>query len=465
MEKTERRIPPHSVEAEQSVLGSMLLDPNAVITAIETLIPEDFYINSNRIVFEAMQSLYAAGAPVDLVTVTDRLSQRGMLETAGGVEYLSRLSTAVPTTANVAHYVSIVEDRSLLRGVIHAGSDMVGGGFEASRPADQVLSDAHDAVYALSVRKRSDSLRPVSEALLGAYNRTAEALKRHGGITGTPSGFPDLDRLTGGFEPGQMIVLAARPGSGKTSLALNIAHRVAVNSNLPVAFFSLEMTAEDLALRMMCSDAEVNLGDARAGRISDQDFARLLIPMRTLSKAPIYIDASGSVSVQDIRARCMRLSAKHKLGLIIIDYLQLMQGTGRRSESRTQEVSDLTRSIKLLARDVGTPIMILSQLNRDIERRTGRNRRPMLADLRESGSIEQDADIVIFLAKHADLRSADDDDDDEIQVKGERELVEAIVAKNRNGPTTSFPDDIHLIWMGAYTKFVQASDRTDFGDR
>ncbi len=454
MEQQNRRVPPHSVEAEQSVLGSMLLDPNAVVAALETLKAEDFYINSNRIVFEAMQSLYSAGSPVDLVTVTDRLGQMGTLNKAGGVEYLSSLSLMVPTTANVAHYIHIVEDRSLLRGVIRVGSDMVGEGFEASRAAEGVLSDAHDAVYALTVRKRSDSLRPISEALIGAYNRTSEALKKSGGITGTPTGFVDLDRLTGGFEAGQLIILAARPGRGKTSLALNIAHRVAVNNVMPVAVFSLEMSAEDLALRMMCADAEVNLGDARAGRISETEFAKLLNPMRTLSNAPLYIDASGSVSVQDIRARCMRLSAQHKLGLVIVDYLQLMQTSGRRSDSRTQEVSELTRNLKLLARDVGAPILVLSQLNRDIERRTGRNRRPILADLRESGSIEQDADIVIFLASQSDFEDPDDDDEN---LEGQHIInaALAIVAKNRNGPV----GDVSLWWIGEYTKFVSQSSR------
>jgi len=454
MEQPERRVPPHSVEAEQSVLGSMLLDPNAVITALETLKAEDFYINSNRLVFEAMQLLYGTGSPVDLVTVTDRLNKLGTLDKAGGIEYLSQLSMAVPTTANVSQYVRIVEDRSLLRGVIRAGSDMVGEGFEAQRNAEEVLSDAHDAVYALTVRNRSDSLRPISEALIGAYNRTSEALKKKGGITGTPTGYPDLDKLTGGFEAGQLIVLAARPGRGKTSFALNIAHHVAVNDEQPVAFFSLEMSAEDLALRMMCADAEVNLGDARAGRISESDFAKLLLPMRTLSNAPLYVDASGSVSVQDIRARCMRLSAQKKLGLVIVDYLQLMQTSGRRTDSRTQEVSELTRSLKIMARDIGAPIMILSQLNRDIERRRGKERRPMLADLRESGSIEQDADIVMFLASQSDVEDNENDEDEELNEKAMNAAL-AIVAKNRNGPT----GDIPLWWIGEYTKFTSQSSR------
>ena len=454
MESQQRRIPPHSVEAEQSVLGSMLLDPAAVVSAIETLKADDFYINSNKIVFEAMLLLYNGGSPVDLVTVTDRLSQLGTLDKAGGVEYLSTLSRFVPTTANVAHYIHIVEDRSLLRGVIHAGSDMVADGFEASRDAEAVLSDAHDSVYSLTVRKRSDSLRPISEALIGAYNRTSEALKKTGGYTGTPSGYPDLDKLTGGFEAGQLIVLAARPGRGKTSFALNICHNVGVKSELPVAFFSLEMSAEDLALRMMCADAEVNLGDARAGRISETDFAKLLMPMRTLSNAPIFIDASGSVSVQDIRARCMRLSARQKLGLVVVDYLQLMQTNSRRSDSRTQEVSELTRNLKLLARDVGAPIMILSQLNRDIERRRGKDRRPMLADLRESGSIEQDADIVMFLASQSDLEDHDEDEDEDMENSKAVNQALAIVAKNRNGPT----DDIKLWWVGEFTKFKSFSN-------
>ncbi len=278
MEQQGKRIPPHSVEAEQSVLGSMLLDPGAVSAAIETLKAEDFYINNNRIVFEAMQSLYGAGTPVDLVTVTDRLSQMGTLLKAGGVEYLSTLSRMVPTTANVMQYIQIVEDRSLLRGVIRVGTDMVGEGFDASRSAESVLSDAHDAVYALTVRKRSDSLRPISEALIGAYNRTSEALKKGGGVAGTPTGYSDIDRLTGGFESGQLIILAARPGRGKTSFSLNIAHHVSVNSALPVAVFSLEMSAEDLALRMMCADGEVNLGDARAGGSAKRILPNCLIP-------------------------------------------------------------------------------------------------------------------------------------------------------------------------------------------
>ena len=454
MEQQGRRIPPHSVEAEQSVLGSMLLDANATTAAVETLKAEDFYVNSNRIAFEAMQALYNAGSPVDLVTVTDKLTQLGMLDRAGGVEYLSTLSRMVPTTANVAHYIQIVEDRSLLRGVIQAGTEMVGQGFEASRPAEAVLSDAHDAVYALTVRKRSDSLRPISEALIGAYNRTSEALKKSGGVAGTPTGFYDLDKLTGGFENGQLVILAGRPGRGKTSFALNIAHNVAVHSALPVAVFSLEMSAEDLALRMMCADAEVNLGDARAGRITETDFARLLPPMRTLSNAPLFIDASGSVSVQDIRARCMRLSAQRKLGLVIVDYLQLMQTAGRRSDSRTQEVSELTRNLKLMARDIGAPILVLSQLNRDIERRTGRNRRPILADLRESGSIEQDADIVVFLASQSDVEDEDEQEEYETENRAVNAAL-AIVAKNRNGPI----GDVPLWWVGEYTKFVSQSNR------
>ncbi|MBQ9988871.1 MAG: replicative DNA helicase [Clostridia bacterium] len=437
----------------------MLLEEGAVITALESLQAEDFYLESHRMIFEAMGSLYAEHQPVDLVTVLDRLTMRGTLAAAGGMEYLTNLSRLVPVAANVEQYVAIVEDRSLLRGVIRAGSNMVGSGFAADRPAEEVVSDAHNEVYALSTRRQSDSLLPIRGALIDAYNRVSEAMKTGGGITGVPTGFPDLDKTTGGFEKGQLIVLASRPGCGKTSFALNIALNVAKKAHKPVAIFSLEMSADDLALRMMCSEAGVDLGAARSGRLTEAEFAKLVEPMRTISQAaPIYVDASGSATVTQIRSRCMRCSAKEPLGLVIIDYLQLMTSNSRgRQENRMQEVSELTRSLKLLARDIGAPIMILSQLNRDIERRTGQARRPMLADLRESGSIEQDADIVMFLMHQRDLLVRDKDMTDEEFEEMITNEAWAVVAKNRNGPTA----DVPLLWLSESTKFVSASDRRE----
>ncbi|MDL2224815.1 replicative DNA helicase [Eubacteriales bacterium OttesenSCG-928-M02] len=452
-EQGTRRIPPYSMEAEQSVLGSMLLDQNAVIAAMETLVPEDFYVPGHQVIFDAMGELYRNARPIDLVTLVDVLETHNNLERAGGMEYVTGLSGTVPTTTNIGNYVAIVEDRSALRNIITAGSGMVDAGFRADRPSMDVVSDAHDAIYDIITRRRTDSMRPIIDALDVAVERLAIASQAKGGIIGTPTGYADLDYLTSGFSPDQLIVLAARPGMGKSSLALNMAHNIGVKQNMPVAIFSLEMSIGDLAMRMMCSEAEVPLTKARSGQYTDEEYVKLLAATSTLSPAPIYMDESGGATVTEIRSKCMRLSAKAQLGLIIIDYLQLMSGTGgRRSESRQQEISELTRSLKVLSRDVGAPVLVLSQLNRDIERRA--NKRPTLADLRESGSIEQDADMVIFLAYDRDLRGEDEDDyDDPVR----EDLAYAILAKNRNGPT----GDVPLIWRAEYTKFVAESPRQE----
>ena len=447
------------MEAEQSVLGSMMLDPNAVITAMETLSAEDFYSQGHREIFQAMCDLYAAARPVDIVTVMDILEQRGTLERAGGMEYLNELSRMVPTTSNVANYVSIVEDRAVLREVIHAGSDMVNSGFQANEPSDSVVNAAHDAIFKIATRKKTDTLRPISEALIEAYDQISEAAQSKGGVTGTPSGFTDLDALTSGFHPGQLIVLAARPGKGKTSFALNIAYNAAVKHDIPVAIFSLEMSSADLAMRLMCSSARVSMSAARSGKLSDEEMSRLVLSMREFRGADgqsdlFYVDDSGGITVQDIRAKCMRRCAEKQLGLIVIDYLQLISTPNRRNEGRQQEISELTRSLKLMARDVGAPVVLLSQLNRDIERR--QDKRPMLADLRESGSIEQDADMVIFLAHESDLNDSEGYEDEEEEQGAENGAL-AILAKNRNGPT----GDVELTWLSEYTTFVGASNRQE----
>ena len=446
-----RRMPPNSMEAEQSVLGSMLLDQDAVAAAMETLTEEDFYAPAHQVIFSAMAQLYRSAQPIDLVTLVDVLEQRNEVTKAGGMEYIAQLSRTVPTTTNIGRYVAIVEDRSALRSIIKAGSEMVDEGFRADKPSGEVISAAHDAIYSIITRQRTDSLRPIMEALGEAFERINEAALSKGGIVGTPTGYVDLDAMTAGFNKDQLIILAARPGVGKTSFALNIAQNIAMGQSLPVAIFSLEMSAGDLAMRMMCSEAEIPLSKVRSGQAKDDEYVKLLNAMSTLSTAPIYIDASGGATVPEIRAKCMRLSAQRKLGLIIIDYLQLMSsGRAGRGDSRQQEISELTRGLKILSRDVGAPILVLSQLNRDIERR--QNKRPMLADLRESGSIEQDADMVIFLAHHDEMHGEDDEDEN----VGEN-LAYAILAKNRNGPT----GEVTLRWIPEYTKFVAYSDREE----
>ncbi|MBS5518158.1 MAG: replicative DNA helicase [Clostridiales bacterium] len=462
MSSSAQRVPPHSIEAEQSVLGSMLLDANAVTQAMETLTTEDFYTPGHQKIYAAMASLHLDGQPVDLVTVLEKMNQQGTLESAGGMEYLTTLSNLVPTTANVSQYIKIVEDRSVLRGVIDAGSHMVASGYQAEKSADDVVADAHDAVYALAMRNRTDSLKPLKEGVAEALVRVAEAAQRGGGIVGTPSGFADLDKLTAGFEAGQLVILAARPGMGKTSFALNLAHNAGVKHRLPVAIFSLEMPQSDLALRMICAEARVSLGKARAGTLDDEEFGQFVRASTEFNDVPIYIDDSGSATVPEIRARCMRFSGKERknLGLVIIDYLQLMSATQQsRAGSRTQEISELTRQLKLLARDLKAPILLLSQLNRDIERR--QNKTPMMADLRESGSIEQDADIIMFLASQQDVDGTGDEydyDEEESQSAQAQNGVYVILAKNRNGPAG---ENVLLYWNGEYTKFSSPSDREE----
>ena len=418
-------------------MGSMLLDANAVTQAMETLTTEDFYTPGHQKIYAAMASLHLDGQPVDLVTVLEKMNQQGTLESAGGMEYLTTLSNLVPTTANVSQYIKIVEDRSVLRGVIDAGSHMVASGYQAEKSADDVVADAHDAVYALAMRNRTDSLKPLKEGVAEALVRVAEAAQRGGGIVGTPSGFADLDKLTAGFEAGQLVILAARPGMGKTSFALNLAHNAGVKHRLPVAIFSLEMPRSDLALRMICAEARVSLGKARPVRWMTRSLASLCGLLRNLTTCPSTSTIAAAPLVPEIRARCMRFSGKERknLGLVIIDYLQLMSATQQsRAGSRTQEISELTRQLKLLARDLKAPILLLSQLNRDIERR--QNKTPMMADLRESGSIEQDADIIMFwpASRMWTARATNTIMTKEESQAPRRKTACIILAKNRNSP-------------------------------
>ena len=449
-----RRIPPHNLEAEQSVLGSMLLDQNAVISAMETLSEEDFYAPAHQVIYAAMAHLYHTGAAVDLVTVADVLERQNNVNRAGGMEYLAQLSRMVPTTTNVGQYIAIVEDRAALRQVIHAGSEMVEQGYQAAKPSGDVVSEAHDAIYSIITRQRTDSLRPISEALTDAYERITTAANKKGGLVGTSTGYPDLDAMTSGFCPDQLLILAARPGVGKTSFALNIATNIAVRQQLPVLIFSLEMAPGELAMRMMCAESEISFSATRNGTLMESEYARLWEAMTQLAQAPIMIDSLGGITVPQIRARCMRASAQKQLGLVIIDYLQLMAGSeSARGQSRMQEISEMTRALKVLSRDIKAPILVLSQLNRSIETRSGSTRgMPLLSDLRESGSIEQDADMVMFLAKAADMAQ----DEDEMEPTPE-DLVKLILAKNRNGPT----GQVDLKFAAEYTKFFSVSRRVE----
>ncbi|MHB1316062.1 MAG: replicative DNA helicase [Christensenellales bacterium] len=429
----DQRIPPNNKEAEQSVLGSMLLDASAVSAAAEMLSPDDFHVPAHREIFAAMLSLYQSGKPVDLVTVNEALGKKAVLAGIGGLEYIADLSAFVPSAANAKHYINIVEEKSVLRRLISASSETAKDCYEEESQLEMVLGNAEKRVFDLSMRKHSDSLRHVHDALTQSYVNISEAVNSKGGITGVPTGFIILDKMTSGLHSSELIVIAGRPGMGKTSLAMNIVQNAAVKENIPCAVFSLEMSREQLATRLLCTQGGVDLQKVRTGDLQVNDFKILTEAMQQLGNAPIYIDDTPGLTALEMRSKCRRLKIEHGLGLVMVDYLQLMSGTSR-SENRQQEISEITRQMKLMARELQVPIMLLSQLNRASEKRD--QQRPILADLRESGAIEQDADIVLFISRQT-------------APEGSPSEALVIVAKQRNGPV----GDIPLIWEGQHTRF------------
>ncbi len=413
------RVPPQDQDAEQAILGAMLIDPEAVPRAIEILRAEDFYRPAHRILFQAMVDLADHEQPVDVVTTAAALRQSGQIEGVGGAAYLAELQDVVATSANVAYHARIVAERALLRGLIEAGTDIVRQGYEAEGDPAEILDQAEERIFRLSHR-RTASVLPLSAVLMEAFTHL-EARYNNPDVLGVPSGFPDLDRLTAGFQPSDLTVIAARPSMGKTTFILNVA-RHAARSGVAVALFSLEMSREQLALRLLCAEAGIDSQKIRQGRVEQGEWAILSKALGDLGDAPIYIDDSPSLSALDIRARARRLKAERHLGLVIIDYMQLMQGSAR-AENRQQEISQISRSLKSLAREIEVPVIALSQLSRAVEAR--QDRRPMLSDLRESGAIEQDADVVAFIYRD-DYYNPDSD---------QPGVVDVIVAKQRNGPT------------------------------
>lgn len=436
MEQVLGRIPPQNVEAEQSVVGSMILDKDAIATVSEIIIADDFYRNDHREIFEAIIDIYDQSRPVDIVTLIDRLKQRDTLDSVGGVEYITYVATGVPTTANVKYYAKIVEEKSLLRKLIKSASEIVNMGYEASDDVSNIMDAAEKNIFDLMQKKESKGVHPIREILVETINRIEESYKNKGKISGVAAGFADLDRKTSGFQPSDLVIIAARPAMGKTSFVLNIAEHAALHGKVPVAIFSLEMSKEQLVNRMLCSEALVDSQKVKTGMLDDDDWQKIARSVGPLSEAPIYIDDTAGISIMEIRAKCRRLKMKKNIGLVIIDYLQLMQGRGK-IESRQQEISDISRSLKILAKEINIPILALSQLSRSAETRT--DHRPMLSDLRESGAIEQDADMVMFLYRD-DYYKPDSD---------KKNIAEVIIAKNRNGSTGT----VDLVWMGQYTKF------------
>jgi replicative DNA helicase len=431
------KVPPHSVEAEQSVLGSMLLSKEAIYVALERLKSDDFYLEAHRTIFDIIAELHENREPVDLITVTETLRNRKMLESVGGVTYLTTLTEVVPTPANIAQYCKIVEEKALLRRLLEATSKILSMAYEAREDVEELLDEAERRIFAIVQKRRVDNFHHIKDVLLATFERIEQLYNSKGGITGVPTGFPDLDAMTSGLQPSDLILVAARPSMGKTAFALNIAQNAAIRHRIPVAIFSLEMSKEQLVQRMLCAESNVDSHKLRTGRLEEDDWPRLARAMGPLSEAPIYIDDTPGITCLEIRAKARRLKAEKGLGLVVIDYLQLIAGRGQ-SENRQQEISEISRSLKALARELNVPVLALSQLSRAPDVRS--DHRPVLSDLRESGSQEQDSDLVAFLYRE-DYYNPNTD---------RKNIAEVIIAKQRNGPTGK----VELLWLSQYTKFV-----------
>ncbi len=444
-EQFQDRIPPQNIEAEQAVLGAIFLEPSSLTVTSEVLIPEDFYRSAHQKIFNVMLKLNDEGKAVDLITVTEDLAATKSLEEVGGVTYLGELAGSVPTAANVEYYARIVEEKSLLRRLIRTATNIAQEGYSREDEVDELLGEAEKNIMAVAQRKNSGSFENIKDVLVRTYDNIEVLANRKGDVTGIPTGFAELDRMTAGFQRNDLIIVAARPSVGKTAFALNIAQNVATKTDENVAIFSLEMGAEQLVMRMLCAEGNINAQNLRTGALTDEDWRKLTMAMGSLSNAGIYIDDTPGVRIGEIRAKSRRLKQEHGLGMIMIDYLQLIQGNGRSGENRQQEVSEISRSLKALARELEVPVIALSQLSRGVEQR--QDKRPMMSDIRESGSIEQDADIVAFLYR-------DDYYDKESENKN---IIEIIIAKQRNGPVGT----VSLAFVKEYNKFVNLERRFD----
>ncbi len=447
----EERVPPQNIEAEQAVLGAMLIDKEAIAKATELLSADDFYREAHRVIFSAMLELYNKNEAVDMVTVTEILKCDNKLEDIGGIAYITSLANVVLTAANVKYHAEIVAEKSVLRQLVRVSTEIAAMGYEANDDVGTLLDTAESRILEISNRKKKNDFTAINDILMDSVQSIESLLQNKGGLTGLPSGFADLDKLTSGLQPSDFIILAARPSMGKTALALNIVQNVALRAHKAiggeprsVAFFSLEMSKEQLVNRMLCAEAGIDSQRLRVGEMHDEDWTHLWDACDTMSRAKIYIDDTAGITAMDMRSRARRLKAEHGLDLIVVDYLQLMQGSGKRNNSgdRQQEVSEISRSLKALARELDVPVLALSQLSRSVESR--QVKRPMLSDLRESGSLEQDADIVAFLYR-----------EDYYNPDTENKHTELIIAKHRNGPV----DTVNLFFQKQFTKFVGFTKR------
>lgn len=439
------RTPPQDIVAEQSVLGGMMLSKDAIADVVEVVRSVDFYRPAHETIFDAIADLYSKGEPADAVTVSDELTKRGEINRVGGPAYLHELIQSVPTAANAGYYAEIVAERAVLRRLVSAGTKIVQLGYGQDGEVEDLVNQAQAEVYAVAERRQGEDYVALSEVMESAMDEIEAAGHRGEGITGVPTGFYELDELTHGLHPGQMIVIAARPAVGKSTFALDFARSAAIKHKLPTVFFSLEMGRNEIAMRLMSAEATIQLQDLRRGTLRDEHWAKIAKVMGPLNESPLFIDDSPNMSLMEIRAKCRRLKQQHGLKLVVLDYLQLMS-SGKKVESRQQEVSEFSRALKLLAKELEVPVIALSQLNRGSEQR--QDKRPMVSDLRESGSIEQDADMVILLHR-------EDVYNKESPRAGEADIL---VAKHRNGPTK----DIVVAFQGHYSRFANMA--ADSGD-
>ncbi|HGZ2667477.1 TPA: replicative DNA helicase [Clostridioides difficile] len=430
------RIPPHSVESEQSILGSILLDKDAIITVTETIKPDDFYKEAHKIIYECMITLSNKGEPIDLITLTEELRKQGHLNDIGGISYITSLSTIVPTTSNVKYYADIVKEKSVLRKLIKASNEIINLGYSGATKIEDVLEQAEKSIFDISQEKTSDDFKSINLVLMDAYDMIEKLYTNKSDVTGITTGFKDLNKKINGLQRTDLILIAARPAMGKTAFSLNLVQNAALKGDASVAVFSLEMSKEQLVQRMLSSQSSVELKKIKTGTLNDNDWPRIIDAMAVLSDAKIHIDDTPGIKISELRSKCRKLKIEKGLDLVLIDYLQLMEGEGN-NESRQQEISKISRSLKILAKELNCPVVALSQLSRAPEQRA--DHRPMLSDLRESGAIEQDADIVMFLYRdeyyHADSES--------------KNIGEVIIAKNRHGENGS----VELVWLGEVQRF------------
>ena len=432
------KIPPHDTEAEQAVIGSMLTDKEAIISAVEILKEEDFYREDNKAIYGAILNLYNRAEPIDIITLKSELASLGKLEAVGGLEYLAELPEKVPTTANVEKYIKIVEEKSLLRNLLKTANEIIKLGYDETQEVDLIMDQAEKKIFDTIQARNQKGYSSIKDILVDTFTELEQLYNQKQHITGVPTGFADLDYKTAGLHNSDLILVAARPAMGKSAFALNIASYAATRANVPVAIFSLEMSKEQMVNRILCSEAMVDSNKVRTGKIDDEDWGKLAEASGMLSESKIFIDDTPGISVMEIRAKCRKLKLEQNIGLVVIDYLQLVQASNKRSGSREQEISEISRSLKILAKEINVPVIALSQLSRAPEQRP--DHRPMLSDLRESGAIEQDADIVTFLYRD-DYYNEDSD---------KKNIAEVIIAKHRSGSTGT----VELLWLGNYTKFA-----------